>query len=80
MRGPTRASQVSSILTQAQEYNMMTFKGKTTERYARVKSTCKRLGLERGEGEGMSSILGTHCNKPTFSWTSNAYVSSFLFK
>ena len=52
MRGPNRASQVSSILTQAQENNMMTFIRKTTERYARVKSMCKRLGLDGEERRG----------------------------
>ena len=52
MRRPTRASQVSSILTQAQENNTITFIGKTTERYACVKSTCKRLGPEGEGGRG----------------------------
>jgi len=33
MRRPAKASQVSSLLTQAQENIMMTFIGKTTKRY-----------------------------------------------
>ena len=37
MERSTRASQVSSILTQAQENNTITFIRKTTERYACVK-------------------------------------------
>ena len=68
MRQPTRASQEFSILTQAQENYMMTFIGKTIERQ-----------VFRGGRGRMSIILGTHCNKPAFSWTSNAYVYSLLF-